>query len=43
MYDCNIVFCKSVRLRVWVFSSENVVFLQVRVFCLSMIEYFVCQ
>ena len=41
MYDGNIVFCKSVR--VWVFSSENGFFLQVRVFCLSMIEYFRCQ
>ena len=46
MYDCNIVFCKSVR--VWVFSSENVYFfagegvLSVydRVFCMSVKVFF---
>ena len=35
------MFCTSVR--VHVFSSENGFFVQVRVFCVSMIEYFGCQ
>ena len=35
------MFCTSLRVRV--FSSENGFFVQVRVFCVSMIEYFGCQ
>ena len=35
------MFCTSVRVQV--FSSENGFFVQVRVFYVSMIEYFGCQ